>query len=392
MFVAREEKIPLGGLFGLIIPSAFIGAASLAGGYSFLARVIEDPDQTFATVTFLMLLAQSLALFSVTLILTGRQSRWLLAILLSVLVALISIMPTLVVSWLGMDGKLGWDQAAIVFADPGLITAYFAALVLAKTVIDQPPDTGLLDYRGIFLNAITLPVLLVIVVLAGGLLSILLSSLYSMMGLFQEGWSERLPSLTETVLLAIAGGVAGAFIAAMRMQRVVIGVVRYGLLLVMRFALPVVAVISAVAIILMISENNGQNFREWIAPIDPLFWSTFLLFAFALVYQNGQGAKPALWLRASAWAVLLGLPFFLIPPLLRSLEDVKNIADMSAWLYPYGLLFLVTLSVLAGLVSEIYWRAEKWMPPVRYGFRAVWIIAALMPIFVAGTILLGGSG
>ncbi len=391
MFVAREEKLSLGGLFGLIIPSAFIGAASLAGGFSFLGRAIESPDQTFTTITFLMLFAQFLALFSVTLILTGRQSRWLLAILLSALVALVSILPTLAVSWLGMDGELRWDQT-IAFADPGLVAAYYAALVLAKTVIDQPPDTGLLDYRGIFLNAITLPVLLVIVVLAGGLLSILLSSLYSMMGLFQEGFRLRLPSLTETVLLAIVGGVAGAFIAAMRMQRVVIGVVRYGLLLVMRFALPVVAVISAVAIILMISENSGQNFREWIAPIDPLFWSAFLLFAFALVYQNGQGAKPALWLRASAWAVILALPFFLVPPLLRSLEGAGNIAALVAWLYPHGLLLLLGLTVFAGLGSEFYWRAKKWMPPVRYGFRAIWIIATLMPVFAAGSILLAAGG
>ncbi len=378
MFVAREEKLSLGGLFGLIIPSAFIGAAGLAGSYYFLAQA-EGAGWSSVIASFV-------GLFSIALILIGRQSRWLLAILFSALVALFSVLPFIAGFWQNEEGSfavIDWGHFLI---------AFYAALVLAKTVIDQPPDTGLLDYRGIFLNAITLPVLLVIVVLAGGLLSILLSSLYSMMGLFQEGWSDRLPSVTETVLLTIGGGVAGAFIAAMRMQRVVIGVVRYGLLLVMRFALPVVAVISAVAIILMISENSGQNFREWIAPIDPLFWSAFLLFAFALVYQNGQGAKPALWLRASAWAVILALPFFLVPPLLRSLEGAGNIAALVAWLYPYGLLLLLGLTVFAGLGSEFYWRAKKWMPPVRYGFRAVWIIATLMPVFAAGSILLAAGG
>ncbi len=378
MFVAREEKLSLGGLFGLIIPSAFVGAAGLAGSYYFLAQA-EEAGWPFVIAGFL-------GLFSIALILIGRQSRWLLAILLSALVGLFSVLPSIA-------GFLQNVEGVFAVTDWGhFLIAFYAALVLAKTVIDQPSDTGLLDYRGIFLNAITLPVLLVIAVLAGGLLSILLSSLYSMMGLFQEGWSERLPSLTETVLLTIGGGVAGAFIAAMRMQRVVIGVVRYGLLLVMRFALPVVAVISAVAIILMISENSGQNFREWIAPIDPLFWSAFLLFAFALVYQNGQGAKPALWLRASAWAVILALPFFLVPPLLRSLEEVGNIAALVAWLYPHGLLLLLGLTVFAGLGSEFYWRAKKWMPPVRYGFRAIWIIATLMPVFAAGSILLAAGG
>ena len=376
MFVAREERVSLGGLFGLIIPSAVIGAVGLVGAYRVLT---EGSDPSSVTAGFV-------GLFSISLILTGRQSRWLLALLLSAVVGLLSALPFIVGLWQNTEG-------VFAVADWGrYFVAYYAALVLAKTVIDQPEDTGLFDYRGIFLNAITLPVLLVIVVLAGGLLSILLSSLYSMMGLFQEGWSERLPSLTETVLLAIIGGVAGAFIAAMRMQRVVIGVVRYGLLLVMRFALPVVAVISAVAIIVMIGENSGQDFRDWIAPVDPLFWSAFLLFAFALVYQNGQGAKPGLWLRASAWAALLGLPFFLTPPLLRSLEDVKTIAGMSGWLYPYGLLFLLTLGALAGLLSETYWRAKKWMPPVRYGFRIVWMLAALMPVFMAGAILLGDGG
>ena len=378
MFVAREEKLSLGGLFGLIIPSAFVGAAGLAGSYYFLAQA-EGAGWPFVIAGFL-------GLFSIALILIGRQSRWLLAILLSALVGLFSVLPSIA-------GFLQNVEGVFAVTDWGhFLIAFYAALVLAKTVIDQPSDTGLLDYRGIFLNAITLPVLLVIAVLAGGLLSILLSSLYSMMGLFQEGWSERLPSLTETVLLTIGGGVAGAFIAAMRMQRVVIGVVRYGLLLVMRFALPVVAVISAVAIILMISENSGQNFREWIAPIDPLFWSAFLLFAFALVYQNGQGAKPALWLRASAWAVILALPFFLVPPLLRSLEGAGNIAALVAWLYPHGLLLLLGLTVFAGLGSEFYWRAKKWMPPVRYGFRAIWIIATLMPVFAAGSILLAAGG
>lgn len=367
MFVAREERAPLGGLTGLVMPSAIIGALGSIGCFYLFTKINTGSAENWYAVA-----ATALLILTLTLTLTGRSRRWIIAVAVSCCVAFLSSLPALKVALSAETGTAPLLQVHDLWA----FLAVYAGMVLAKSIVDQPATMGMFDYRSIFLNAVTLPVLLLIVVMAAGLLSILLSSLYSMLGIFQHGWQGRLPNLSDYALLGLSGAFVGAFIASMRMQRVVIGVVRYTVLLISRFAMPLIAVVN-LSVLLVVAKTYGlSGVLSEIAPFAPVGLPVTLL-VFFLVYQNGQGEKPNLWLRLSTIIALLIVPLYAADQLKAGADTLFNEGSFRIeWL----LIGALVLTTLAGLISEIAWKSKAWMRPVRYGFGAIFFLLALTPL------------
>ncbi len=397
MFVAREERRPLGGLLGLLVPSTMIGALAGAGLFLFENPSFEVESGKLWSPPIVSL---AVVIFATSLLLIGRAGRWGLSVLVALGISGLMMSP-LIVGLAFSSQKmllwwwpvLDWYTARPVPFLPLFLASFCGLIVLGKSLVDRPDSMGLLDYRTIFINFVTLPLLLLILVFAFVLLLIGVSSFYSILERINESWKAPLPIDEGWVAPAILGGLLGGLIGVMRMQRVALGVIRYALLSVMRYALPFIGVVSLVAVLVSWKENGGLPWEEWDYAWSPAWWVGLVLASFALVYQNGQQEKPPLWLRASAWVAILSLilPLYKLGyGLLLAPEKLLQVADFGgAWVSL--LLIWIWASAMAGMLSEINWRARKWMAPVRHGFRLGWVMLAATPLWLIAAGFLGGG-
>lgn len=255
-----------------------------------------------------------------------------------------------------------------------LVLYLLVTLVKATMESGAPPR-----YPDVFFHGITLPLIAGGAKLFAGLSLVLLFVWARLLKeldvtffnkLFQEPW----------FILPFLGAVGGVSIAMMRGQQAVLGALRFVLLLLARILILITALFSITLLLVLLTKGVGPVFDR----PHPSAWMLALSLAGMLifngVYQNGEGAPPALWLRIATIITLVGFPVYAWLAFaalgLRISEYGLTPARIIA-LAVNGLVAVYALVCLAGLASEIKWRAQRWMAPIgplNTAMATLWVV------------------
>jgi hypothetical protein len=191
--------------------------------------------------------------------------------------------------------------------------------------------------------------------------------------LFQEPW----------FILPFVGAIGGLSIAMIRSMESVLGALRFILLLFCRIAMPITALFSATFVAVLMLKGTDAIFAQPYPGAIMLGLAFAGMLIFNGVYQNGQGEPPPAWLRLATLIALLAFPVY------------AGLAAYAFWLRigEYGLTpprviglsmnilaALYSVVTLAGAVTELNWKAQRWMPlvaPLNTFMTVVWIATLL---------------
>lgn len=344
---------------GFVLTGLAVGLAAGFAGFAILEHWAERADDPSAPVTTLFFLATAATGF----LLLAERGASLRAIPAAFAVAALLSAPTWFMLKASADaGALG--QFPVLFwAGVGAPLAFFLTTTLTKAAQTDglPPP-----YSAVFFHGLTLPLILAGSAIFAGLALLLLftwSGLLRSMDvdffhrLFQEPW----------FLLPFLGGIGGLSIALIRGLDATLGGLRYLLLLACRILMPITAVLSLTLIAVLAAKGAGAVY----ALPYPSHVMLALAFAGMLiingVYQNGEAAAPALWLRLSTLISLAAFPVYAG----LALSAVWIRADSYGLTPPRvfgiataGLAALYALVCVAALLSEFNWRARRWLAPI----------------------------
>jgi len=360
--------------------SLVVGLATGGAVYLISDRWIDASTPTPLSVTVL----QSIVLFAAGWLLLSERRDFLRPILPAGLIAAILAGP----SWFMMSiiasrqFELAEFPVAFWFLLAGPLS-YYLLLSLAKAVLESgfPPK-----YSSHFFHGLTLPLVAGGAKLFAGLSLILLfawAALFKQMDvkffseLFEEPW----------FIYPFLGAIGGLSISMIRAQQAVLGALRFILLLFSRIAMPIMALFSVTFLIVFAVKGPGAILDADFFFGRPAGVILFLAFAGMLVfngvYQNGEGGPPPVWLRLST-IVAIGL--FPAYTGLAAYGLVERIGEYGLTPMRIGgvamtlLAFAYSLVLIAGLLTELNWRAKKWMPlvaPLNTLMSVLWIVVLL---------------
>ena len=356
MFLTEEERRPLGGFALFFLPLVVSGGAA-ALCLSFASAGSGPSLWDHLTLAVGLSLVAFLFLYKPSV--PGRS------VLAAVLTGLFTTL-----SW-QLTGHLA-REAILPFA----LSAY-AALSLAGGWVNHHADhrPGFLPaYRYVFVMALSLPV--------WGMILFLFSLLIGLMGVAVFGaaeswWQSREVTLSSVLLSAIAGGIAGGLLAVVRMQRVLLGTLRFSLLWLARFLLPVAVV---VAFSLLLATGYPPP-----ATAAGLGSASGILLLVWLNFQDGEGRRPALWLRGAVWLGVV-LAAILVTPLIHTtfFPDGPGGETVSV-LYLAALTGAASLVAFMAILSELNFASRRWMP------AAAPLISLLLVLVAFGPLILGAA-
>jgi hypothetical protein len=242
------------------------------------------------------------------------------------------------------------------------VVAYLlVALVKASFDAGFPPR-----YARVFFYGLTLPLIAAGAGLFAGLALVLLFAWASLLNemdvdffieLFEKPW----------FILPFLGGVGGLSVAMMRGQEAVLGALRYILLLFSRIVMPITAIFTITFLVVLAVNGAGAVFDR---PY-PAFWMIGLalvsMLIFHGVYQNGESGPPPLWLRLSTLAALLGMPVYTslaFYALMLRVDEYGLTPPRMAGMAVTGVVAAYSIVAVVAIVSELNWRARRWMAPV----------------------------
>lgn len=285
MFVTREERQPLGGLVSYWLPAIITGGAWI-GLIGLALALITVSSQEVSRVHWIAVGAG--AGFAGTLFLTGRAGKWLPALIGALGVAGLMALACLMYS----------PYPAYAFA---LITSWLAATGLVGAMVDNgrfaiPP------WRLVFLQLVRIPVIILLLVMFCGLLGVMVlavADLGSVVG--RDGLDalvgDGLAGDARTLQLILTGGVVlmtGLLAAVVRRQRVMVGSIRYAMIWLSQFLLPVAEVI---AVVMMLNYTlDPQAMDMGVFSTGTALLCAVIALTSVLVYQTGEGRMPGLWL------------------------------------------------------------------------------------------------
>jgi hypothetical protein len=367
--MGAAEKKANGGfaLFGLVVGLA-TGLSLYAIGEFWLDKV---EDKAIAGTVLC-----AVVFFSAALLLLSERGVILRAFPVAAVIATILALPTYpMLEAMQSGADLTPFPCYFWFFISGPLSAYLmTTLAKASLQTRMPPP-----YDAVFFHGLTLPLI------AGGAkffagLAVILLFAWAMLlksmevaffhDLFKEPW----------FILPFIGAIGGLSIAMMRGLETVLGALRFILLLFCRIAMPITAVFSLTFLAVLAVKGPAAIF------IGPTPGGIMLALAFAGmlifngVYQNGEGGPPPLWLRLATVVALATFPIYaglaayafgvriheygLTPP--RVIGLAMN-----------GLAALYSVVCFAGLVTELNWRGQRWMPlvaPLNTVMAAIWIV------------------
>ncbi|MBI1365352.1 MAG: DUF4153 domain-containing protein [Alphaproteobacteria bacterium] len=258
--------------------------------------------------------------------------------------------------------------------------AAFLMTTLAKASLE---GGGAPAYRSVFFHGLTLPLIAAGAWLFAGLATTLLLA-----------WAMLLKSLDVDIFdtffhkpwffLPFFGAIGGLSIAMISGLQSVLGALRYILLLFARIAMPITAAFSLTLIVVIAIKGPAAIF------IGPTPGGLMLALAFVGmlifngVYQNGEAAPPPAWLRVSTIISLIAFPIYAV---LAAYAFVLRVDEYGLTpprvigLAMNGLAAIYSVVCVAGLVTELKWRSERWMPlvaPLNTAMAALWIVALLL--------------
>ncbi|NHK29321.1 hypothetical protein FF098_015490 [Parvularcula flava] len=350
MFVTREEREPLGGIFSYWLPVSAAGALVLYAlvSVSFLSAMHTWFDQKMG-----MSIWAAGASLAATLFFLGGKGRWLKTLIASLVIGAM----TGAWVWLGHD----W---------PGAF-AWLFAVALAAGIIDQRGQAAGLwpDWPIVFARLVAIPVTVIMFAFIAALVTIPAFAVMDIGGIeVQE--AEGL----ELVLLAGGLALAGLLAAFVRRQRVMIGAVRYALIWAAQFVLPVTLVIALVLVANIALSPAGTG------PVGEaaLGWLPYIIaVAGVLLYQTGHARAPGLFLRS-----VMSLTPFVLAALLYG--SFRITGDAGGMLKPAALVLMaLCLCLLIGVGSQPFFR-KAWMAPLAPMLVMLTGLCAVLPLIVTG--------
>ncbi|MGV6801625.1 MAG: hypothetical protein ACWA5L_06865 [bacterium] len=369
MFVTEEERLKFGGLLGFYVPMMIIGGlASLSIWYSQTNNPAFPGSKVYAMAA---------VIFFSSLLFLWRAGQWARALLSAALTAAV---VTVSAALLDLEGAISPSLSLSM-----ILASWFVLVVFFGASLDERRANWLYPpaYRTIFARALILPPVLMVLALFLGLFSILMAALFQMSAPFVEDMlAGEVASLREQANPIMATGVTGVFLGAatalVRNQRVLLGAVRYAILFLARYLMPVLAVIALSLIAAMLVNGEFAGFP--VAPKDhlALVFVHLILLNTWLVYQNGEGPHPPLWLGAGV-VVGFGAAVILALPHLMVLSSTFPPSLDQYWL----LILALTMSVFGiGIVSGLVPISKNWMPILGPLLIGLFMIIACSPILI----------
>ena len=359
MFVTREERQPLGGLLSFILPMLGFGLLATVSLWLPLPGYLNG----------------LLATLGLTLLYLWRTDRLGATLIVSVAVA-----ATIA------------GEAALVDAAAGglgafaLLLSWICLAVLAGAMLDDI-DGGLVvppAWRHVFPRLVSLPIMVVVLWLLMLLAGFILLAVLQVANLVNAdagaGFDSVLGGLSASsspVLLALAGLSLGASAAAIRFQRSLVGAVRYALLAVSRYLLPVAAVITLTA---WVASRDEYVYSVEDRAALCLAGAASILVTILLVYADGRARRPSAWLQlwVITGAAVAGLA--LIPQLSLVLAAGGIVVSGSTVVTAVALLFLA--AILAGLASDFIPGQRRWMPLLAPVNTALMLLIGILPVLL----------
>ena len=365
---------------GLGLISLLVGLATGGAAYWITDRWIDASTPSPLSITTL----QIIVTFAAGWLLLSERRDFLRPIIPAALIAAILAGPTWFMMSVVASKQFELEEfPALFWFFLSAPLSFYLMLSLAKAALETgfPPK-----YASHYFHGLTLPLILGGAKLFAGLSLILLfawAALLKQMDvkffseLFEEPW----------FIFPFLGAIGGLSIAMIRAQQAVLGALRFILLLFSRIAMPIMALFSITFLIVLALKGPGAILNADFFFGRPGALILFLAFAGMLifngVYQNGEGGPPPAWLRLSTIVAIALFPIYtglaayglwarigeygLTPP---------RIGGVAMTLLAFG----YSLVLIAGLLTELNWRARKWMPlvaPLNTLMSIVWIVVLL---------------
>ncbi len=357
---------------GLALPGLIVGLLTGAAMYGIVEFWIDDADDQSLALVVLFFIVTAAAAY----LLLAETNRLIKAAGVAALIAAIFALPDFYLFDIAADETKNLTNFPVVFwlFSRGLVV--YLCVALAKSVIEAgaPPP-----YREVFFHGLTIPLIAGGAMVLAGLALVLLFAWARLLKemdvlffnkLFQEPW----------FILPFLGAIGGLSIAMMRGQQAVLGALRFILLLFSRIAMPITALFTITLLIILITKGTGVIFDR---PY-PSVWMIVLALAGMLifngVYQNGEGGPPPAWLRVPTIVTLAGFPVYsglAFYAIMLRIGAYGLTPPRIAGVAITGLVAAYSLVCLAGLLTELNWRAKRWMPlvaPLNTAMAALWVV------------------
>ena len=361
---------------GLALPGLVIGLLTGLAVYGIVEFWIDDRDSRPIPFTVLFFTVTA----STSYLLLAETGRFLKPLIGALLIAALFVTPDYFMASAAGDARpnLGEFPAIFWFMISRSLSAYLLVTLVKASIEDGAPP----PYRGVFFHGVTMPLIAGGAKVFAGLALVLLFAWARLLKemdvnffnkLFQEPW----------FILPFLGAIGGLSIALMRGQQAVLGALRYVILLFCRIAIIITAVFTATGLAILATKGFDVVFeREY-----PAIWMISLAFSGMLifngVYQNGEGAPPPAWLRIPSLVSLLGFPIYAglaCWGLWLRVGEYGLTPPRIAGLAIAGLAATYSLVALAGFVTELNWRARRWMPviaPLNTLMAALWVVVLI---------------
>ncbi len=361
---------------GLALPGLIVGLLTGAAVYGIVENWIDDRDAQALPITVLFFIVTAAAAY----LLLAETNRLLKAVIAAALIAAILVIPDYFMAGAAGDDAKNLSGFPAIFwfgVSRGLAAYLLVTLVKASLEAGAPPP-----YRDVFFHGVTIPLIAAGAILFAVLALILLFAWAALLKtmdvaffnkLFQEPW----------FIFPFLGAIGGLSIAMMRGQQAVLGALRFILLLFCRIAMPITAGATITLFAVLATKGTGVVFD---LPY-PSMWMIGLAFAGMLifngVYQNGEGARPPVWLRISTLIALIGFPVYAglaFYAFSLRIDDYGLTPLRIAGLAFNGLAAAYSIVCFAGLLTELNWGGRKWMPlvaPLNTLMAGIWVVVLI---------------
>lgn len=375
----RPENLQAGK--GLALPGLVLGLLTGLLSYGIIEFWVDGNDENYLAITSLFFLVTA----SIAYLLLAEAGQFARASVAAIVIAAFLALPdyfmfsTLAIETGNYDSFPGmfWMMAGRGLSAYLLITLVKAGFENSTAVFSIP------SYPQVFFHGLTIPLIAGGAKLFAGLALLLLFAwayLLKQMDvdffhkLFQEPW----------FILPFLGAIGGLSIALMRGQQSVLNALRFVLLLFCRILMVITALFTVTLLLVLATKGVGVVFDR---PY-PSMWMMALAIAGMLifngVYQNGEAGPPPIWLRIPTLITLIGFPVYALLAFYAfglRIEEYGLTPTRIVGIAINGLVAGYSLVCLAGLITELNWRGQKWMPlvgPLNILMAGFWVVVLFL--------------
>ncbi len=358
------------GLFGLAL-----GLAAGLIAYALTEFWIDVTVQPTAAQALLVFVGVTTA----ALLLTAGPSQWLRGAFAAPVIGALIAGPTAYMLSANVETRNLSTFPPMFWFLVGAPLAGLLLIALARAALSPRGER----YTELFSSGVTLPL-----VAAG-------SAVFALLGVvLLYSWAALMRSMNVNLfhqlfqqpwfMLPFIGAMGGLSIGLIKSLEPVLGALRYGTLLLARFAMPLTAVFSVAFLGVLLLKGPGALFGAGFAGPALLGLALVGMLIFNGVYQNGEGAPPPAWLRLSTIAALVAFPAY---SGLAAVLFAERIGELGltparfAGLVFSSLAALYSVVGLAGVVTEFRWHTARWMPAVarlNAGMAILWAMTLLL--------------